>query len=111
MSVTEATQDKAVRAPAGTAKPPRKFAGVVIVTTGLPARGKSQVAHSLKRRLNWNGESAKGKKFLFFVFVLVVTTFIYTLLVATNRWLLGIDRSSLSYPCNFLFDIIYRNDM
>ncbi|XP_023246612.1 6-phosphofructo-2-kinase/fructose-2,6-bisphosphatase-like isoform X2 [Copidosoma floridanum] len=56
----EATQEKAVRTPAtGAAKPPRKFAGVVVVTCGLPARGKSQLAHSLVRRLNWNGETAK----------------------------------------------------
>ena len=58
--VTEATQEKAVRAPVGVTKQPRKFAGVVIVTTGLPARGKSQVAHSLARRLNWNGVNTKG---------------------------------------------------
>ncbi|XP_014223062.1 6-phosphofructo-2-kinase/fructose-2,6-bisphosphatase-like isoform X1 [Trichogramma pretiosum] len=61
MDAQEASQDKSVRSPvvSGVSKPPRKFAGVVIVTTGLPATGKSQVAHCLRRRLNWNGESAK----------------------------------------------------
>lgn len=43
----------------GKAKSPRKFAGVVIATCGLPGRGKSQVAQCLARRLNWNGESTK----------------------------------------------------
>ncbi|KAH0547198.1 hypothetical protein KQX54_017507 [Cotesia glomerata] len=45
--------------PQGIVKSPRKFVGVVIATSGLPARGKTQVASSLARRLNWNGESAK----------------------------------------------------
>lgn len=44
----------------GKGKPPRRFAGVVVAMAGLPARGKTQVAHCLARRLNWNGESAKG---------------------------------------------------
>ena len=71
--LTEATQDKSVRSPAtatGASKPPRKFAGVVIITTGLPARGKSQVARCLARRLNWNGETAKGKVLTYIVFLL-----------------------------------------
>lgn len=46
----------------GVIKPPRKFAGVIIAFCGLPARGKSQIAHSLTRRLNWNGETAKSKR-------------------------------------------------
>lgn len=55
----EPGKDKiAVRTP-GIAKSPRKFAGVVIATCGLPARGKTQVAQCLARRLNWNGESTK----------------------------------------------------
>lgn len=37
----------------------RKFVGVVIAICGLPGRGKSQVAQSLCRRLNWNGDSAQ----------------------------------------------------
>ncbi|XP_053983743.1 6-phosphofructo-2-kinase/fructose-2,6-bisphosphatase 1-like isoform X1 [Hylaeus volcanicus] len=48
----------AMRTP-GITKSPRKFAGVVIAMCGLPGRGKSQVAHCLSRRLNWNGYSTK----------------------------------------------------
>lgn len=59
--ITEISQEKAVRTP-GVTKSPRKFAGVIIAFCGLPARGKSQIAHSLARRLNWNGETAKGEK-------------------------------------------------
>lgn len=59
---TESSQDSSARKP-GITKSPRKFAGVVIATSGLPARGKSQVAQCLARRLNWDGESAKGKYF------------------------------------------------
>lgn len=55
----ETSQDSSARKPAGITKSPRKFAGVVIATSGLPARGKSQVAQCLARRLNWDGESAK----------------------------------------------------
>ncbi|KAJ8687379.1 hypothetical protein QAD02_023173 [Eretmocerus hayati] len=66
----EAAQEKAVRAPTTgssngsgggviSSKPKHRFVGVVIAMTGLPARGKSLVAHGLARRLNWNGESAK----------------------------------------------------
>ncbi|XP_012273881.1 6-phosphofructo-2-kinase/fructose-2,6-bisphosphatase isoform X2 [Orussus abietinus] len=58
MCVIEATQEMPVRAP-GLTKSPRKFAGVVVATCGLPARGKSQVAQSLARRLNWSGKSSK----------------------------------------------------
>lgn len=55
----EPAKDKlTVRSPAIT-KSPRKFAGVIIATCGLPGRGKSQVAQCLARRLNWNGESTK----------------------------------------------------
>lgn len=57
--ITEINQEKPVRT-SGVTKPPRKFAGVIIAFCGLPARGKSQIAHSLTRRLNWNGETAKG---------------------------------------------------
>lgn len=56
--IEEVSQEKAVRTP-GVTKPPRKFAGVIIAFCGLPARGKSQMARSLARRLNWSGESAK----------------------------------------------------
>ncbi|XP_017766784.1 PREDICTED: LOW QUALITY PROTEIN: 6-phosphofructo-2-kinase/fructose-2,6-bisphosphatase-like [Eufriesea mexicana] len=57
----EPGKDKMVRAP-GITKSPRKFAGVVIAMCGLPARGKSQVAQCLSRRLNWNGDSTKVMK-------------------------------------------------
>lgn len=41
-----------------------QFAPLLIALVGLPARGKSQLAHRLSRHLNWNGESTKGwKKF------------------------------------------------
>ncbi|KAL0113371.1 hypothetical protein PUN28_012503 [Cardiocondyla obscurior] len=43
----------------GMAKSSRKFVGVVVATCGLPARGKSQIAQSLARRLIWNGVAAK----------------------------------------------------
>ncbi|XP_049876061.1 6-phosphofructo-2-kinase/fructose-2,6-bisphosphatase-like [Pectinophora gossypiella] len=36
-----------------------QFAPLLIVLVGLPARGKSQLAHRLSRHLNWNGESTK----------------------------------------------------
>ncbi|KAL4710905.1 hypothetical protein ACJJTC_002535 [Scirpophaga incertulas] len=36
-----------------------QFAPLLIALVGLPARGKSQVAHRLSRHLNWNGESTK----------------------------------------------------
>jgi hypothetical protein len=55
-------QGKVLRISAVALKPPRKFVGVVLITSGLPACGKSQIAHYLIRRLNWNGESAKGEK-------------------------------------------------
>lgn len=45
----------------GLSKSSRKFAGVVIATCGLPARGKSQIGQSLARRLIWNGVTTKGK--------------------------------------------------
>ena len=45
----------------------RKFVGIVIAICGLPGRGKSLVAQSLSRRLNWNGESAKGKLINYFI--------------------------------------------
>ncbi|KAJ2945509.1 hypothetical protein O0L34_g323 [Tuta absoluta] len=35
------------------------FAPLLIALVGLPARGKSQLAHRLSRHLNWNGESTK----------------------------------------------------
>lgn len=35
------------------------FAPLLIALVGLPARGKSQLAHRLARHLNWNGESTK----------------------------------------------------
>ncbi|XP_046753418.1 6-phosphofructo-2-kinase/fructose-2,6-bisphosphatase-like isoform X1 [Diprion similis] len=54
----EAGQEMPVRN-GNKAKPARRFAGVVVAMAGLPARGKTQVAHCLARRLNWNGESAK----------------------------------------------------
>ncbi|XP_012533242.2 6-phosphofructo-2-kinase/fructose-2,6-bisphosphatase [Monomorium pharaonis] len=38
----------------GLTKSSRKFAGVVVATCGLPARGKSQIGQSLARRLIWN---------------------------------------------------------
>lgn len=38
-----------------------QFAPLLIALVGLPARGKSQLAHRLSRHLNWNGESTKGK--------------------------------------------------
>ncbi|KYN43725.1 6-phosphofructo-2-kinase/fructose-2,6-biphosphatase [Trachymyrmex septentrionalis] len=40
-------------------KSSHKFAGVVIATCGLPARGKSQIGQSLARRLIWNGVTTK----------------------------------------------------
>ncbi|KYQ54721.1 6-phosphofructo-2-kinase/fructose-2,6-biphosphatase [Trachymyrmex zeteki] len=43
----------------GLSKSSRKFAGVVIATCGLPARGKSQIGQSLARRLIWNGVTTK----------------------------------------------------
>lgn len=62
LSLSEPGKEKiAVRAP-GITKSPRKFAGVVIAMCGLPGRGKSQVAQCLSRRLNWNGDTAKGGK-------------------------------------------------
>ncbi|XP_050549702.1 6-phosphofructo-2-kinase/fructose-2,6-bisphosphatase isoform X1 [Spodoptera frugiperda] len=36
-----------------------QFAPLLIALVGLPARGKSQLAHRLARHLNWNGESTK----------------------------------------------------
>ncbi|XP_063365713.1 6-phosphofructo-2-kinase/fructose-2,6-bisphosphatase-like [Cydia amplana] len=36
-----------------------QFAPLLIALVGLPARGKSQLAHHLSRHLNWNGESTK----------------------------------------------------
>ncbi|KAG7312263.1 hypothetical protein JYU34_001735 [Plutella xylostella] len=36
-----------------------QFAPLMIALVGLPARGKSQVAHRLSRHLNWNGERTK----------------------------------------------------
>ncbi|XP_023937273.1 6-phosphofructo-2-kinase/fructose-2,6-bisphosphatase [Bicyclus anynana] len=36
-----------------------QFAPLLIALVGLPARGKSQLAHRLSRHLNWNGESTK----------------------------------------------------
>lgn len=35
------------------------FAPLLIALVGLPARGKSQLAHRLSRHLNWNGERTK----------------------------------------------------
>ncbi|CAH2984001.1 unnamed protein product [Chilo suppressalis] len=35
------------------------FAPLLIALVGLPARGKSHLAHRLSRHLNWNGESTK----------------------------------------------------
>lgn len=58
--ITESGQESTVR-PVALTKSPRKFSGVVIATSGLPARGKSQVAQNLCRRLNWNGVSTKGE--------------------------------------------------
>ncbi|GBP28387.1 hypothetical protein EVAR_102959_1 [Eumeta japonica] len=36
-----------------------QFEPLLIALVGLPARGKSQLAHRLARHLNWNGESTK----------------------------------------------------
>ncbi|KAG7206708.1 hypothetical protein KM043_000381 [Ampulex compressa] len=59
MCVIEPGKDKISVRTSVVTKSPRKFAGVVIATCGLPGRGKSQVARCLARRLNWNGVSAK----------------------------------------------------
>lgn len=68
--ILESTQESSTRAQ-GIIKSPRKFVGVVIATSGLPARGRTQVAQSLARRLNWNGESAKGNIYLYNLYVCV----------------------------------------
>lgn len=57
--ISESSQEKNGR-PVGVMKSPRKFTGVVVATCGLPARGKTLTAYGISRRLNWNGESAKG---------------------------------------------------
>lgn len=37
-----------------------QFSPLLVALVGLPARGKTHVAHRLARHLNWNGESTKG---------------------------------------------------
>ncbi|KYN04929.1 PREDICTED: 6-phosphofructo-2-kinase/fructose-2,6-bisphosphatase-like [Cyphomyrmex costatus] len=52
-------KEKAAARISGLSKSSHKFAGVVIATCGLPARGKSQIGQSLARRLIWNGVATK----------------------------------------------------
>ncbi|XP_020297034.1 6-phosphofructo-2-kinase/fructose-2,6-bisphosphatase-like isoform X2 [Pseudomyrmex gracilis] len=59
MCILDPGKEKVATRIPGTAKSSRKFAGVVIATCGLPARGKSQIGQSLARRLNWNGVTTK----------------------------------------------------
>ncbi|XP_012217433.1 6-phosphofructo-2-kinase/fructose-2,6-bisphosphatase isoform X2 [Linepithema humile] len=59
MCVLDLGKEKVAAKIPGVAKSSRKFAGVVIATCGLPARGKSQIGQSLARRLNWNGVTTK----------------------------------------------------
>lgn len=40
-----------------------QFSPLLVALVGLPARGKTHVAHRLARHLNWNGESTKGMLF------------------------------------------------
>lgn len=39
----------------------RQFGPLVVVLVGLPARGKTVLAHKLGRYLNWTGHPTKGK--------------------------------------------------
>ena len=40
----------------------KKFGPLMVAFVGIPARGKTVMAHKLARYLNWTGELAKGKK-------------------------------------------------
>lgn len=80
----EATQEKSVRA-TGATKSQRKFNGVVVATCGLPARGKTLVAYGLARRLNWNGESAKGNDFLLFLYTEKWKVFFFTIFLIVKN--------------------------
>lgn len=40
------------------------FVPLVVVLVGLPARGKTVLAHKLERYLNWNGHQTRGRDIL-----------------------------------------------
>lgn len=39
----------------------KQFGSLMVAFVGIPARGKTVMAHKLARYLNWTGEVAKGK--------------------------------------------------
>jgi signal recognition particle GTPase len=39
----------------------KQFGPLLVAFVGIPARGKTVMAHKLARYLNWTGEVAKGK--------------------------------------------------
>jgi hypothetical protein len=39
----------------------KQFGSLIVAFVGIPARGKTVMAHKLARYLNWTGEVAKGK--------------------------------------------------
>jgi hypothetical protein len=43
----------------------KQFGSLMVAFVGIPARGKTVMAHKLARYLNWTGEVAKGKSAAF----------------------------------------------